>query len=237
MTEVKKDEYIEISLTKMIVSVLKNIKVFLSVFVLGCLLSLACAMMYSPSYNINQFILPPSYLSGDSDVNIIGNSKISVLLNNILKSEQQKSPNDGLLQSIDITSPEVADILNKNSKDILFFSINVKSKEAGLDESDKKFEMLLDKFSNSKTVRKQVELWEENIKYQVSQNNMLLVRVNKDLKQQQSALDNVSSNKDISGTAGQTLVNSYSSRVNATQQRIYDLEDSKYCFKSEIVSS
>ena len=238
MSEVKKDEYIEISLTKMLVTLIKNIKIFMVVLVLGVLLSMAGAFMYTPSYKISQLILIPTYLSGDKEVNIISKDKVSVLLNNILDSEQQKAPNDSILQDMQLTTPNKLDKDSKpGDKNDIFFSLNTEAKENRFDKVNEELGVILNKFSNSSVLKRGVALWVSNINNQVDQNNKIIDRSKKDMKFPQASLDKVQDNTLITSTAaGQTLINAYASSINYTQSIIYKLQDDNIALKLNLTN-
>ncbi|MDE4969670.1 Wzz/FepE/Etk N-terminal domain-containing protein, partial [Francisella tularensis] len=81
MSEIKNDEYIEISLIKILVGLFINIKTFLVVLVLGCCLTAIAAWLFKPSYSYLQMIQPPYYLNGYSANSIISDNKLNVILN------------------------------------------------------------------------------------------------------------------------------------------------------------
>jgi hypothetical protein len=98
VSEVKKEEYIEISLTQILVVVFKNVKTFVVMVVLGGLLTLA--LTWQPNYNYKQMIQPPFYLSGQSEAALLGGDKLNVILQNTLIGIQQSDMNNNLLNSI-----------------------------------------------------------------------------------------------------------------------------------------
>lgn len=223
MSEVKKEEYIEISLTQILVVVFKNVKTFVVMVVLGGLLTLA--LTWQPNYNYKQMIQPPFYLSGQSEAALLGGDKLNVILQNTLIGIQQSDMNNNLLNSIQVLAPTNTE--DSSSKDLkrMYFSLSVNTVFENKDQIQSLYNTLMNDFSNSSIIKKQVELWKQNIHRSLNTNEENITRYNSLIKQNQDYLKELSSQKRLSGIDGQTLLSSYISRIDSYQKKIFSLED------------
>lgn len=223
MSEVKKEEYIEISLTQILVVVFKNVKTFVVMVVLGGLLTLA--LTWQPNYNYKQMIQPPFYLSGQSEAALLGGDKLNVILQNTLIGIQQSDMNNNLLNSIQVLAPTNTE--DSSSKDLkrMYFSLSVNTVFENKDQIQSLYNTLMNDFSNSSIIKKQVELWKQNIHRSLNANEENITRYNSLIKQNQDYLKELSSQKRLSGIDGQTLLSSYISRIDSYQKKIFSLED------------
>jgi putative lipoic acid-binding regulatory protein len=231
VSEVKKEEYIEISLTQILVVVFKNVKTFVVMVVLGGLLTLALAfaLTWQPNYNYKQMIQPPFYLSGQSEAALLGGDKLNVILQNTLIGMQQSGMNNNLLNSIQVLAPTNTE--DSSSKDLkrMYFSLSVNTVFENKDQIQSLYNTLMNDFSNSSIIKKQVELWKQNIHRSLNANEENITRYNSLIKQNQDYLKELSSQKRLSGIDGQTLLSSYisriDSRIDSYQKKIFSLED------------
>jgi putative lipoic acid-binding regulatory protein len=223
VSEVKKEEYIEISLTQILVVVFKNVKTFVVMVVLGGLLTLA--LTWQPNYNYKQMIQPPFYLSGQSEAALLGGDKLNVILQNTLIGIQQSDMNNNLLNSIQVLAPTNTE--DSSSKDLkrMYFSLSVNTVFENKDQIQSLYNTLMNDFSNSSIIKKQVELWKQNIHRSLNANEENITRYNSLIKQNQDYLKELSSQKRLSGIDGQTLLSSYISRIDSYQKKIFSLED------------
>ncbi len=226
MSEFKKEEYIEISLTKIIVSIFQNIRIFGVIFILGAVLVVGFAFIWSPSYTYKQIIQPPSYLNGQSEATILDDDKLNIILQNTLTDMQQSDPDNILLNSIKILAPTKDGDSSKDLKRI-YFSLLVSSTFENSDNVQKLYDNLMSNFSNSTIIKKQVELWQQNIQRSLNASEENIVRYNGLLKQNLDYLKELSSQKRLSGIYGQTLLSNYISRIDSYKKKIFSLEDSQ----------
>ncbi|MBK2356974.1 Wzz/FepE/Etk N-terminal domain-containing protein [Francisella hispaniensis] len=237
MTEIKNDEYIEISLTKILVGLFSNIKTFFVVLVLGFCLTAVAAWFFKPRYIYMQMIQPPYYLKGYSSNNIIADNKLNAILNNILKDMQQSQSDDKILTNIDIIEP--GDDLNINSKKqekSIYFRLSTSAKLNDKDTVNKLFNAMMDKFSNSHIVQKQIQLWKENLQRTLLANQQNIDRYNQIIKSDQDYVKQLSSSKDVGSLQGQTLLASYMERIDSYQNKVFSLEDSQRDLKLTLES-
>ncbi|KEI35440.1 hypothetical protein FRA_34c06550 [Francisella sp. W12-1067] len=238
MSEVKKDEYIEISLTKIIIAIFKNVKTFLLVFLLGVILSVLCVLIYTPKYDYEQIIQPPFYLSEQGEVRILDGVKLNIILNNILASIQHTDPNNKLLNNIEIS------VVSKNSNEnyekgdtkINLFSLIVNAPLDSKEEVERLYNLLMKDFSESVAVKRQVQVWRDNTQRNIEANNEYITRYGDLIKQNQDYLKELSSQKRLSGIDGQTLLSSYVNRIEGYQKQIFSLVDSQKALKLQLDS-
>lgn len=228
MSEVKKDEYIEISLTKIIIAIFKNIKTFLLMFLMGIALTVCYTFIYIPKYNYEQMIAPPFYLSVQGEVRIVNEIKLDVILNNILASVQQADPNNNLLNDIEIL------VANKNK--MTFFSLVVSAPLDSKKEVERLYNLLMKDFSESIIVKRQIQIWRDNIQRNIDANNEYITRYSDLIKQNQDYLKELFSQKRLSGLDGQTLLSSYVNRIDSYQKQIFSLVDSQKTLKLQLDS-
>ena len=231
-----KEEYIEISLTQILISVFKNIKTFIVIVVLGGLLTLAFALTWQSNYNYKQMIQPPLYLSGQSEAALFGGDKLNVILQNTLTDMQQSDINNALLNSIQVLAP--TNPKDNSSKDLkrIYFSLLVNATFENKDQVQGLYNILMDDFSNSLIIKKQVKLWKQNVQRSLKANEENIARYNSLIKQNQDYLKELSSQKRLSGIDGQTLLSSYISRIDSYQKKIFSLEDSQKNLKLKFES-
>jgi hypothetical protein len=235
MSEFKKEEYIEISLTKIIVSIFQNIRIFGVIFILGAVLVIGFAFIWSPSYTYKQIIQPPLYLNGLSEATLLDDNKLNIILQNNLADMQQSDPNNILLNSIKVLAPAKD---GDSSKDIkrMYLWLSVSSTFENKDQVQILYNTLMSNFSNSTRIKKQVELWQQNMQIDLKANEENIVRYNGLIKQNQDYLKELSSQKRLSGIDGQTLLSSYISRIDSYQKKIFSLEDSQKDLKLKLES-
>ncbi|APD50929.1 hypothetical protein [Francisella hispaniensis] len=237
MADIKNDEYIEISLTKILVGLFSNIKTFFVVLVLGFCLTAVAAWFFKPSYIYMQMIQPPYYLKGYSNNNIITDNKLNAILNNILQDMQQSQSDDKILSKIDIIEP--GDDLNINSKKqekSIYFGLLTSAKLDDKATVNKLFNTIMDKFSNSYIVQKQIQLWKENLQRTLLANQQNIDRYNQIIKSDQDYLKQLSSSKNVGSLQGQTLLASYMERIDSYQNKVFSLEDSQRDLKLTLES-
>jgi capsular polysaccharide biosynthesis protein len=232
MSEIKRDEYIEISLTNILVSIVRNIKIFIVILVLGGLFSVAIAFLYKPTYHYKQMIQPPFYLSGKAEVSILDGTKLDVVLNNILEDKQQNVSDDRLLNDIQVLAPGSVD---KNQKRI-FFSLSVNAKLSDKQKVCDLFDLLMNDFSDSMIVKKQVELWKQNLHRNIELNQKNIDRYQKIINSDNRYLKELSSSKNVGTLQGQTLLASYTNQIERYQGKVFSLQDQQQRLSLELSS-
>lgn len=225
MSKIREEEYIEISLSKILIALYENKKTFIGVIALGFILTLAFAFTAKSGYEYEQMIKPPLYLDGQNEVGLFSEDQLRVILNNILSDRKQLNEKDIILNNVDLRSPTtISEKDDKNQK--IFFSLSVKT---GFDNKSKVIDVynnLMVEFSNSNMVKKQVELWKKNIERNVEYNNDNIVRYTKLMNTNETYLKGLELNKGLAGLDGQALLSSYTGRIDSFQQKMFSLEDS-----------
>jgi putative lipoic acid-binding regulatory protein len=148
-----------------------------------------------------------------------------VILQNTLIGIQQSDMNNNLLNSIQVLAPTNTE--DSSSKDLkrMYFSLSVNTVFENKDQIQSLYNTLMNDFSNSSIIKKQVELWKQNIHRSLNANEENITRYNSLIKQNQDYLKELSSQKRLSGIDGQTLLSSYISRIDSYQKKIFSLED------------
>lgn len=233
MKNTQESEYIEISITKMLIAVFKNIKTFMVVVVLGLVVTAFVASMWKPTYTYQQMIQSPSYISDKGQVSVIDNNSLSSILENIIANAQQSNPDNGILSNVDVIAPTKAD-----SKDPtrVFFAISTQAKYSSKDQVKDELDKLVVKFSKSEIIKNQVKLWELNIKQKIADNEKKLTRYEGVIKKNQEYLQGLSSQKRLSGIDGQILLSSYISRIDNYQKAVFNIEDSQNALQLKLKS-
>jgi len=225
MSKIREDEYIEISLSKILIALYVNKRTFIGVIALGFILTFAFAFTAKSSYEYEQMIKPPLYLDGQNEIGLFSEDQLRVILNNILSDRKQLNEKDIILNNVDLRSPtKISEKDDKNQK--IFFSLSVKT---GFDNKSKVIDIynnLMVEFSNSNIVKKQVELWKKNIERNVEYNKDNIVRYTKLINTNETYLKGLELNKGLAGLDGQSLSSSHPGRIDSFQQKIYSLEDS-----------
>lgn len=224
MTEVKKDEYIEINISKMLIAILKNIKTFATIIFLGVLLSGMVTYVWKPSYTYQQIIQPPLYIGSKGQVSILGNDTLATVLQNIVAGMQQSHPENQILNNVDVIAPTKSD--TKYGVRV-FFTISTKSKYENKDQVNSELDGVINKFSQSPVIKNQVELWQQDIERNIDSNKRKLIRYNNFIKKNQYYLKDLASQKRLSGIDGQTLLSSYINRIDSYQKAVFSIEDSQ----------
>ncbi|ABK90301.1 hypothetical protein IBE20_03210 [Francisella tularensis subsp. novicida] len=237
MAEIKNDEYIEISLTKILVGLFSNIKTFFVVLVLGCCLTAVAAWTSKTSYTYMQMIQPPYYLKGYSANSIISDNKLNVILNNILEDMQQSQPDNKILNNIDIIKPgDEANLISKKDEKAIYFGLSTSAKLDDKARVNKLFDTIMDKFSSSDIVQRQIQLWKENLQRTLLANQQNIDRYNQIIKSDQDYVKQLSSSKNVGTLEGQTLLASYMGRIDSYQNKVFSLEDSQKDLKLTLES-
>lgn len=258
MSEVKKDEYIEINLSKMfmgfLVALYKNAKILISTFILFSLVALVVSFIISrPTYAVKQMIQTPSYFNGSSEKNILDRTKINVILQSMLKQIQDDNPDNKILQDTVILYPfynyegtgddkkiikdDNYNLKQKYDQQKLFFTLFVASKNANTSDVEKVYNDLLSKFSDSQVIKKQISLWERSLKTKLKLDNDNLSRNEELLKQNQKFLmDLISKQTSILGMDGQSqsMILKYIGNIDGYQKKIFSLQDSIAVIKLEL---
>ncbi|AVC43794.1 hypothetical protein B4919_02860 [Francisella tularensis subsp. novicida] len=237
MAEVENNEYIEISLTKILGGLFSNIKTFFVVLVLGCCLTAVAAWFFKPGYTFVQMVQPPYYLKGYSANSIISDNKLNVILNNILQDAQQSEPDNKILNNIDVIKPG-DDMGAKSNKDekAIYFGLSTSAKLSDKDAINSVFSKVIERFSNSDIVQSQIKLWKDNLQRTLSANQQNIDRYNEIIKKDQEYLKQLSSSKDFGTLQGQTLLASYIERIDSYQNKVFSLEDSQRDLKLNLES-
>ncbi|APC94732.1 hypothetical protein IBE10_04070 [Francisella tularensis subsp. novicida] len=237
MAEIKNDEYIEISLTKILVGLFSNIKTFLVVLVLGCCLTAVAAWLFKPSYSYLQMIQPPYYLKGYSANSIISDNKLNVILNNILQDAQQSQPDNKILNNIDIIKPgDDVDVKSNKDEKAIYFGLSTSAKLSDKGAIDSVFSDVMERFSNSNIVQRQIKLWKDNLQRTILANQQNIDRYKQIIKSDQDYVKQLSSSKNVGSLQGQTLLASYMERIDSYQNKVFSLEDSQSDLKLTLES-
>ena len=255
-----KDEYIEINLSKMFmgffVAIYKNIKVFLMVFVLGCILTVGFTIFVGgPSYAYKQMIQTPSYFDGKTEKNILSDTRINIILQSKLKQLQEKSPDNALLQQVQILTPFYSYEIGSGDKDrkiikdsnfnlkqaydqqTTFFTIFMSSKKSDSAEVSKLYDNLLQQFSESIIIQKEINLWKRSLDTQLKLTTENLTRNEELLKRnQQYLMELISKQTNILGmdSQSQSMILKYIGSIDSYQNKIFSLQDSIAVKKLEL---
>lgn len=197
MSETNKNEYIEVNISKIFMSffvtIYKNKKIFLVVFVLCSIFTVVTSLRHSHSI-VKQMIKTPSYFDGKGEASILGARQTNLILESTLKQIQSSNPDNALLQQVSILYPfydyEATDVnsidfkklralkgkvpkkIIKNSNYLLkqkfdqqtsYFTLFVNSKKASNKDVEKVYDSLLKQFSNSPIIKRQIALWQKSL--------------------------------------------------------------------------
>ena len=222
MSEIKKDEYIEISITKIFIAVLKNIKTFVIVLVIGLLMTSVLVFMWKPTYTYQQMIQPPVYTNGKSQASVIDNNVLVSILKNIIADAQQSDSDNSILSNMNIIVPTKPDAKGPGR---VYFALSTKAKYDDKESVSVEFKDIVNKFSQSKIIKNQVELWKVNIEQNIAFNTKNITKYNGIIKQNQDYLKDLSSQRRLMGINWQTLLPSYISRIDSYQKEVFTIEN------------
>jgi hypothetical protein len=230
MSEFKKDEYIEISLTKMVKALLDNIKTFMFFIILGVIITIGLVTAYKPTYNYSMYVSPPVYKNykNTSNSNSVSSSIETIVNNNqtllVLNAILSRGISDGVI-------PASAKIDSKPStfdKDInIELSLSLKNHDKKSIEN--LYNQLNKNYIESSVYLNSMQELRLSIDSQMSINKESIDKYNAMVSNDHKYLKELSSQKGLQGMAAQTLLASYLDRIDNYQQHIYDLEkDQKY---------
>jgi len=230
MLEFKKDEYIEISLTKMVKALLDNIKTFMFFIILGVIITIGLVTAYKPTYNYSMYVSPPVYKNykNTSNSNSVSSSIETIVNNNqtllVLNAILSRGISDGVI-------PASAKIDSKPStfdKDInIELSLSLKNHDKKSIEN--LYNQLNKNYIESSVYLNSMQELRLSIDSQMSINKESIDKYNAMVSNDHKYLKELSSQKGLQGMAAQTLLASYLNRIDNYQQHIYDLEkDQKY---------
>ncbi|WP_306669150.1 hypothetical protein [Francisella opportunistica] len=214
-----------------------NIKTFFAVLILGCCLTAAAAWFFSLSYTYLQMIQPPYYLKGYVSNEVIANNKLNIILDNLLQDTQQSQPDNKILNDIDIIKPgdELKIKPNRDEKST-YFALSTSAKLSDKSTVNTLFSDIMEKFSSSDIVQRQLQLWKENLQQTLAANQQNIDRYKQIIKSDQVYLKQLLASRDVGSLQGQTLLASYMDRINSYQNKVFSLEDSQRDLKLSLAS-
>ncbi|MGQ4001550.1 Wzz/FepE/Etk N-terminal domain-containing protein [Francisellaceae bacterium CB300] len=230
MLEFKKDEYIEISLTKMVKALLDNIKTFMFFIILGVIITIGLVTAYKPTYNYSMYVSPPVYKNykNTSNSNSVSSSIETIVNNNqtllVLNAILSRGISDGVIPA----SAKIDSKPNTFDKDInIELSLSLKNHDKKSIEN--LYNQLNKNYIESSVYLNSMQELRLSIDSQMSINKESIDKYNAMVSNDHKYLKALSSQKGLQGMAAQTLLASYLNRIDNYQQHIYDLEkDQKY---------
>ncbi|GAB4221824.1 MAG: Wzz/FepE/Etk N-terminal domain-containing protein [Francisella sp.] len=151
MTDLKSEEYIEISLSKIVSLVFKNIKLFSFVLIIGLIFTVFFTYILQPKYICTQLIQVPHYTYTKKDVDLV-NSDLVYNLVDYLKAKNPQYKNISLKK---LPSKE------EESKSYLYQISIVFKDEDSCNLSQ--FDSFLYNLSNSDIVKYKIDEWKKDI--------------------------------------------------------------------------
>ena len=228
MSEVKKDEYIEISLTKMLIALYKNKKAFLSIMISGCVITFATAILQKPSYIYSQMLQVPSYFGEDGHKTVITSSKMSSLMNSVLKEYQQNIGDKNIGNTVTLESPVVK---NSTVAGAQFFTLKSISGIGNKVLVSQTFDTISNYFSKSPLINSQVFAWKNSVESSLKLNKSVIAENNKYLSSLNTK--SVSSNKKDSILSLQNQQKLLEISLNTLQPTVDKLGGFTYDMKSK----
>ena len=230
MLEFKKDEYIEISLTKMVKALLDNIKTLMFFIILGVIITIGLVTAYKPTYNYSMYVSPPVYKNykNTSNSNSVSSSIETIVNNNqtllVLNAILSRGISDGVIPA----SAKIDSKPNTFDKDInIELSLSLKNHDKKSIEN--LYNQLNKNYIESSVYLNSMQELRLSIDSQMSINKESIDKYNAMVSNDHKYLKALSSQKGLQGMAAQTLLASYLNRIDNYQQHIYDLEkDQKY---------
>ncbi|MFP8950144.1 hypothetical protein, partial [Francisella tularensis] len=177
------------------------------------------------------------YLKGYSANSIISDNKLNVILNNILQDAQQSQPDNKILNNIDIIKPgDDVDVKSNKDEKAIYFGLSASAKLSDKGAIDSVFSDVMERFSNSNIVQRQIKLWKDNLQRTILANQQNIDRYKQIIKSDQDYVKQLSSSKNVGSLQGQTLLASYMERIDSYQNKVFSLEDSQSDLKLTLES-
>ncbi|WP_018298553.1 hypothetical protein [Fangia hongkongensis] len=211
-----------ISISDLLIVLIKRIKLWLTIFILGSLFSIIYGALHKDNYAYSALIKGPSYLSNGQMQYIISDSNFTALIQLYLHQYKLKNPKAALIDQLTLDSDTL--------------SLKVTAKEKQKQAVDALIDNFVQFVANSADYNMQINNWSKNVKYNISlleKQNLYYQRNEKNL---QDSLKRLTQSNDIGSVNGQALLNNLSQTVIAYQDRVFNNNTNIQRYKSQLQS-
>ncbi|WP_119343775.1 hypothetical protein [Facilibium subflavum] len=196
MQTTKEDDLISIS--DLIVIIIKHFKLWLTLFIIGTISSITLGVLHKDSYEYSVAISGPTYIENGEIRNVIANSILQKFLNVYFNQFQLENRHD-FSQKLKLDTEKMQISAKAN-----------KSQQAQFSESVEQFTHYV---TNQEGYQSRIKNWTTNIKFNIERLNQQNTRYADYVKSFQDNMGKLTSNSDLSNLNGQVLLNNLSNTI------------------------
>ncbi|GGF94619.1 MULTISPECIES: hypothetical protein [Cysteiniphilum] len=209
-----------ISMSDLLVTLIKHIKLWLVIVVLGVILSIVYGVKHQDNYEFSANLLGPSYISEGTAHWVMDKSELSNLIGVYYKQYQDANANDFFINKVQFDADKL--------------QLNIKAKK---DQNEQVITLLnefIDYAQTQEQYKTTISNWQENVEFglkQLQQQNKVYADT---VKQFQHNIETLSQTKDLATVNGQALLNNLSNTILSYQSQMFGNDIKIQHYKSQL---
>lgn len=211
-----------ISISDLLVTLIKHIKLWFLLVVLGAILSIIYGVKHQDNYEYSAYLWGPSYIDSGQLMRVMGEKELSKLSDIYYKQYQ------------DDNFSFVKNLMNQmefNSSEQL---LSVKAKKNQQQSVNELFTQFISHIQKQQQYIKNINSWQENVKSNLKQLEQQNQIYGDTVKQFQHNMDSLTTLKDVATVNGQALLNNLSNTILSYQNQMYSNDARIQYYKSQL---
>lgn len=211
-----------ISISDLLVTLIKHIKLWFLLVVLGAILSIIYGVKHQDNYEYSAYLWGPSYIDSGQLMRVMGEKELSKLSDIYYKQYQ------------DDNFSFVKNLMNQmefNSSEQL---LSVKAKKNQQQSVNELFTQFISHIQKQQQYIKNINSWQENVKSNLKQLEQQNQIYGDTVKQFQHNMDSLTTSKDVATVNGQALLNNLSNTILSYQNQMYSNDARIQYYKSQL---
>lgn len=211
-----------ISISDLLITLLKHIKLWFVLVVLGVILSIVYGIKHQDNYEYSAYLVGPSYIDNGRLVNVMGDDKLAKLIDIYYRQYQddRESPKDNLKDTMQF--------------DIEKLMLHVKAKYKAQGQVNELFTQFISYIQNQQQYINNIDNWQKNVEFSLNQVEQQNKVYGDTVKQFQHNMDSLTKSQDLATVNGQALLNNLSNTILSYQNQMFSNNITIQHYKSQL---
>ncbi|WP_440616715.1 Wzz/FepE/Etk N-terminal domain-containing protein [Cysteiniphilum sp. 6C5] len=211
-----------ISISDLLVTLIKHIKLWFVLVVLGAILSIVYGIKHQDNYEYSAYLLGPSYIDNGQLMSVMGEGKLSKLIDIYYKQYQDngKSSEDKLK--------------DKMQFDVAKLMLHVKAKYKEQGQVNELFTQFIAYIQKQQQYINNINNWQKNVEFNLAQLQQQNKVYGDTVNQFQHNMDSLTRSQDLATVNGQALLNNLSNTILSYQNQMFSNNITIQHYKSQL---
>ncbi|WP_192483093.1 MULTISPECIES: hypothetical protein [Cysteiniphilum] len=211
-----------ISMSDLLVTLIKHIKLWLVIVVLGVILSVIYGVKHKDNYEFSANLLGPSYIDSGQLIRVMGTEEFSKLID--IYYQHYRDNNLGSKDELE----------SRMQFDPAKLMMTIKAKKDEQEQVNKIFTHFIAYIQKQQQYIDNINNWQENIEFNLKQLQQQSKIYSDVVKKFQHNMDSLTKSKDLATVNGQALLNNLSNTILSYQNQMFHNDIKIQHYKSQL---